>query len=148
MGELVLNCIVITDSPQASLQPMQTILKVNTPFVNGNDYGKLTTRLDKEYIYCIDTWDVSFTENINTTLIQNKNIYKKSAISVISLLIQKISLDTHMYVLMPGEAGLSGAHLVVTFWAGCRIHSHRALFYSYGSWILGIKGLASDEQII
>lgn len=43
MGGLVLNCIVITDPPRASLQLMQTILRINTSFVNGNDYRKLTT---------------------------------------------------------------------------------------------------------
>lgn len=57
MGGLVLNCIVITDPPQASLQIMQTILKVNTPFVNQNDYRKLKTGLDKEYFFSLDTWD-------------------------------------------------------------------------------------------
>lgn len=50
---------------------MQTILKVNTPFVNGNDYGKLTTGPDKEYFFSIDTWDLSLTKNINTTLIED-----------------------------------------------------------------------------
>ena len=45
----VLNCIVITDPPRPYLQLMQTVLKVNTPFVNGNDYGKLTTEPDNEH---------------------------------------------------------------------------------------------------
>lgn len=48
MGGLVLNCIVITDPPWASLKLMQTILKVNTSFVNGNDYRKLTAEPYKE----------------------------------------------------------------------------------------------------
>lgn len=72
MGGLVLNCIVITDPPWASLKLMQTILKVNTSFVNGNDYGKLTAEPYKEYRFSIDTWDLSRAGKINNTL--NKDL--------------------------------------------------------------------------
>lgn len=68
---LVLNCFVINDPPWAPVQPMPTILKVNTSFGGGNDYGKLTTEPDKEYFFSKDTWDLSLTENINTALTQD-----------------------------------------------------------------------------